>query len=251
MDFQKDIQRYPAPQGEYVSDDLYNRSQNIATAVYLITGLFKDNEPLKWHLRTKALEIVSTTGSFSTVSDRDDFIEKSEYLKRVMREMLSLTDMAAYSGMVSLMNKDILVREAGVFLERIPKFEEMIAATVSRTLDFSTFKKTLISRTRTDEPKRTSPRVSSEKSQGHKKDTPSFTVNAKRRDSETLVRKEKILDVIRQKGSVMIKDIAPHIPECSEKTIQRDLIELVSRGAVSKKGERRWTLYSLSTPIVS
>lgn len=56
-------------------------------------------------------------------------------------------------------------------------------------------------------------------------------------------RTQRILDYIRQKGSVSIKEIATTIKGCSEKTIQRELISLIQAGLVRRVGERRWSHY--------
>jgi predicted HTH transcriptional regulator len=56
-------------------------------------------------------------------------------------------------------------------------------------------------------------------------------------------RKEKIYQIIQEKGELTIKDIAQVAPEYSEKTIQRDLVDMVGNGKLKKKGERRWTVY--------
>jgi hypothetical protein len=42
-----------------------------------------------------------------------------------------------------------------------------------------------------------------------------------------------------------MKDFVKVIPECSEKTIQRELLDLVGKGVLKKEGERRWSTYSL------
>jgi DNA-binding transcriptional ArsR family regulator len=59
-------------------------------------------------------------------------------------------------------------------------------------------------------------------------------------------RRESILSVLRSKGPSYIKDISLVVREVSEKTIQRELSSLVSEGAVTRKGDRRWTTYELS-----
>jgi len=59
-------------------------------------------------------------------------------------------------------------------------------------------------------------------------------------------RKAAILDVLKKSDNLTVKDFSSFIHDCSEKTIQRDLAALVATGAVSRKGERRWTRYSLS-----
>ena len=61
-------------------------------------------------------------------------------------------------------------------------------------------------------------------------------------------RRELIIEYIKKHGEVNIKDIFS-IQELSnsysEKTIQRELIDLVERGVLKKRGERRWSKYSL------
>lgn len=58
-------------------------------------------------------------------------------------------------------------------------------------------------------------------------------------------RQEIIIDTIRKKGVVTIKDISVVLPNVSEKTVQREIISLVGRGLINKEGERRWSRYSL------
>ncbi len=52
-----------------------------------------------------------------------------------------------------------------------------------------------------------------------------------------------ILDLVRNKKSLSIKEIASVIRDCSEKTIQRELNVLIERGLIRREGERRWSVY--------
>jgi len=56
-------------------------------------------------------------------------------------------------------------------------------------------------------------------------------------------RQQRIVDEIKRHGDVSVKDIAKVIRDCSEKTLQRDLIDLINQGKITKKGERRWSRY--------
>ena len=56
-------------------------------------------------------------------------------------------------------------------------------------------------------------------------------------------RSEVILEIVRKNEGISIKDIAAVVRDCSEKTIQRELVQLIERGLVQKIGERRWSLY--------
>ena len=58
-------------------------------------------------------------------------------------------------------------------------------------------------------------------------------------------RQARILTLLRAQSHLSIKDFAAVIPDCSEKTIQRELLELVEKGVIKKEGERRWSTYSL------
>lgn len=61
-----------------------------------------------------------------------------------------------------------------------------------------------------------------------------------------LDRRERILGIIRDKGQVTIKDVSSIITDCSEKTIQRELMSLISERLITKEGERRWSKYALA-----
>ena len=59
-------------------------------------------------------------------------------------------------------------------------------------------------------------------------------------------RQEIILATLKTQSNLSIKDFSKVIKDCSEKTIQRELIDLVNKGVVKKAGERRWSRYSLN-----
>lgn len=56
-------------------------------------------------------------------------------------------------------------------------------------------------------------------------------------------RSQIILNFVLQSKGVSIKDISSVVKDCSEKTIQRELTELIKQGRIQKVGERRWSLY--------
>jgi hypothetical protein len=66
-----------------------------------------------------------------------------------------------------------------------------------------------------------------------------------RSDGDRDDRRKIILALIKQKPSLTVKDIVKSIPQVSEKTIQRELLAMVAEGILLKKGERRWSTYSL------
>ena len=58
-------------------------------------------------------------------------------------------------------------------------------------------------------------------------------------------RHEDILNILESKKDASITDICFFFEDCSSKTIQRDLKELIREGKVTKQGDRRWAKYNL------
>ena len=58
-------------------------------------------------------------------------------------------------------------------------------------------------------------------------------------------RKSSIIELLKKQPNLTIKDIVKVIPDCSTKTVQRELSDLVHSGMIKKEGDRRWSRYSL------
>jgi hypothetical protein len=63
---------------------------------------------------------------------------------------------------------------------------------------------------------------------------------------DRLNRKTSILNFIKQNKEVGIKDIVSYVGDCSIKTIQRELNDLIDDNVIKKSGDRRWSKYSLN-----
>ncbi len=59
-------------------------------------------------------------------------------------------------------------------------------------------------------------------------------------------RRTAILRIIKDKGEVTIKDISNAIKNVSEKTIQRELISLVSERTLKREGDKRGSRYMIA-----
>lgn len=59
-------------------------------------------------------------------------------------------------------------------------------------------------------------------------------------------RRDRIKDFLRDSPQATIKDISQVITDCSEKTIQRELIDMIKDNIVVREGERRWSRYELA-----
>lgn len=215
-----------------------SRGQKIVSAIYLVTELFDEREPLRWSLRSNVLDFISDVSKGSTVaSDR-------------LAQMIFMIETAARVRLLSEMNRDILVSEIRSFINAFQAELKGKANTEARSLSdvLEEVKETPRISSQTYQPVRLERQMLLKgQARGPIKDIQkdTFKIEPQKHVSNGKDRKEKIVNVIREKGEITIKDIASIMPDCSEKTIQRDLADMVLAGGVKKKGERRWTVYFL------
>lgn len=230
--FEKDIRRV------YI----YKKSERLAKAIHLITPAFRSAPALRDRLDRVAVGLVDA-GSLPPASAKQE----------LARELLALSSVLAIAragGLLSEMNADFISREAHNLLQEVALYEEprvlLEDAPTLAELARESMQKPLL-QTQRNAPEREQLRSTSEvpnKGQlvgdvkGHLSD-----IKDKPRIS---LRKEAILDTLRSKGSLSIRDIATTFRDVSEKTIQRELQNLISEGSVTKTGDRRWTVYSLA-----
>jgi hypothetical protein len=141
------------------------------------------------------------------------------------------------------MNAELITHEAHVLLNEVAGYEEpRLFLDEAPTLSDIAKKASSRSSVRSPSKRQTAPqRVISNRTdnKGHIKDIMLS-------DKPIKDRQEAILSVIKSRGRASIKDISTIIRGVSEKTVQRELLTLISVGKVSKQGERRWSTYSLA-----
>ena len=218
---------------------VYKKTEKLAGAVYMVTNLFSENEPMKWILRKKVSDLLSFMLDYKDTAESRHFDFVYNIRTKVL-ELVSLLEISLRGGLVSDMNFTILKQE---FSNLALMF---ISSSDAQTKEM--FQKT-ISRTFFDVPE-------AEVGKGHSLRTTSSVQRIQYRDvkdKDTLVvadnfkrsnRQNIILNMLKRKKELTIKDIAQTIKDCSEKTIQRELISLIRAGVLKKVGQRRWSKYS-------
>lgn len=212
--FEKDIRRV----------FIYKKAERLAKALSVVGPAFAGATSLKARLDTSSVALVDTALL--------PLVEMREKLPRELLSLISVLTVARTSGLLSRMNADLIIKEAQYLLQEIAAYEEprvtldelptlaaMDKAAPKDERPQATYTKLVAS----------PPRKTTEAHKGHIKD-----------------REEAILSIIKNKGQVSIKDISHLIRGVSEKTIQRELASLTERGKVVKRGERRWSTYTLS-----
>lgn len=208
------------------------KTEKLASAVYLITNLFSDSEPMKWTLRRKVSEILSFIITYKDIRQTEfpNFIHTT---KTKVLEIVSLLEVCLLGGLISQMNFSILKQEFFNLLELLNnKNKSDFSNEVIPKMFFelgdntSNFNKNLLNEYRQNI-----------KDSTVIKDNSVFKSNN---------RQSIILGLLKKRQDLTIKDIAVIIKDVSEKTIQRELISLISAGVIAKTGERRWSRYSLN-----
>ncbi len=243
---------------------LIKKAEKISAAVFLVTNFLNDQEPIKWSIRKATLKTISAiTKAFS-----NDFLIKKNALNEArdsIIEMSSLIEVSSLSGMVSNMNASVLLKELGDILgavdreensgykpkgSKIPRDFFLIDEDngLSTGEDFNDFQKQIPEEILVKNIKdknintHTHIQLSQNKLVQKAKEYGSVAIKRNKRQSF-------IIQVLKKKKDLTIKDISVIFHDCSEKTIQRELASLVSEGVVIKDGERRWTKYSLALSV--
>ncbi len=254
---------------------LKNKMDKIAAAIHMVTDCIEDNEPIRFKLRSLAVELASESHEFIYTPSRDRGFIFAD-IELVATEIMSFISIARSIRIISEMNADILLRELSANTERMRAWTEtgfyevengdlsQPRTPVAFTLNDSHFKaeqtrlpasESINRIPQTSFDQKTEKSVPTEnQSKGQKTNTMPAAIKVKHEAEDSkkfemavkLNRRNTILKIIKDKKEVTIKDITTLIADVSEKTIQRELITLVSEGVLKKVGEKRWSKYMLA-----
>ncbi len=211
--------------------DLYNRAYRLVAAIFIVLNLIEENNVIKVRIKELSLKIVSLSVSLKD-SENGALAKSLNDLEKCVLELISLLEIASMSGLISEMNGSVLKSEFELFLKVLSSFAINIHSVKNDSIKeiFSSDSITqapAINASQVMLPTSKEPLVK-DNHKGHK-----------RKD----LRRDLVLEFVRTHKDVSIKDITPNIKGCSEKTIQRELLELVKAGQIKKTGQRRWSRY--------
>ena len=193
-------------QSSELKDIRDKKTERITSALYLVTNFLSDNDPIKWQIREKALNIL-------LIGD-----EALSYIT----DLLKLIDVALYDRHSSPMNLSILREEYLRLVDLIKResadLETLVGPRSGATPSFGT---------------PLAGRKDEKFSQKNKK------ISASKTD-----RQATVLNFLTTGVWSSIREIAKNLPNFSGKTVQRELNALVAAGLVKKTGERRWSRYT-------
>jgi len=246
-----------------VYDFANKKTEKLITALYLVSDCMEDDDAIKGKLRLLGVELLSDIHKLSIISSVDKQDQVSLSLSRIS-ELLSLVEIANTIGFISEMNTMILKKEFSMLASGIKenfandkKFtftldEKMFDLPEDGSISASEGGYYGETNNRFIKDKRAplnSVSFINNKSSlqivQHKKTNGNVTSLADRQD-----RANRIISLIKEKkdtvsghDGISIKDISLAFTDCSEKTIQRELNTLVSKGHLKKTGSKRWSRY--------
>lgn len=236
---------------------IFKKTEKITAALYLVSGLLKDDEPIKWELRDRGIDLLSSsfTASSAVPGDKNAVIQS---LFTAALETLSLLNVAKISNLISEMNHRLLVREidyiVGMLRDRLAQSAEkagyILSESFFRTPDLFSSGFRSDNRTGRISSDVMNPFLSVDNGYGRKDggkipDNELMHKGQQNSAAKKSYRQEAIISALKNQSNLTIKDFRGVIKDCSEKTIQRELMELVQRGLIKREGERRWSRYSL------
>lgn len=257
------------------------KSERLVTALYLVTDLMEESEPIKKRLRSSAVNLLTSMNSLAQREVKDKVTEFKMSL-RAVTEIISLLHVSITTGLVSDMNgtilmdgfralqlvlekkqpiltKDMLTIEHESFLSN----EGMLSSAITSSSYDALTPLTLARMHETEDGKQSFKDVPLARELGREfkgqtiekdkieqkierfTDAPiktSFTTSFQMKKQN---RRDQILGLFVKGVDVSIKDIAARIKGCSEKTIQRELNALLYDGVIDRIGEKRWSRYVL------
>lgn len=239
---------------------MIKKTDKIVTAIYMVTDFISETEPIRPRLRTLSLSIHASVRKIGARSSEPHYALADE-VTRTIEETSSLIKLATTIGLISEMNGQILVTELEKTTSEIKKLYGDKKVMVATHPGYANI---LLTPQMFDVPTEPMPLPEIHKGQEIFKgqtliqkpqsfQTPyqqrtSFKTESFVKKSDIgmkIARRNDVLNVVRSKGRVSIKDITSILKDISEKTVQRELLALVQEGVLVKEGEKRWSIYRM------
>lgn len=224
-----------------------DRLSKLTAALYRVSDLMPNEEPLKWGLRkigVSLYELVSLAQNESApVKDR---VQAKETVDRLIDDLLRLLDLARSATFISDINHSVLVREYRSVSQALHRLEEGDALVKLPAPRQSTEKNSFATSGESDTQQRSNSNFEASVSRGSVARLPSAQAHVQ--PSSASSREARIIDFLAAhpwsgRGELM----SLFGGEMSEKTLQRTLVTLLSGEKIQKTGDKRWCRYALAS----
>ena len=250
---------------------IFKKTERLVSAIYLITGFLSDNEPIRWKMRETSTRLLSYSINLSSNQGHRYRADAMNNFISASFEIISLLEAANISGIFSPMNCEIIKFEIERIVELVElkerglnskfllskNFFEMSGdysdsrsklAQADNILNEKDIKKTIEQNSGKEialEANSLKGHLPIKDNNKEEKNSMSFIKGHTIKDKNK--RYEVIINLLKKTKEISVKDVSSIVSDCSEKTIQRELLSLVDKGVLKKEGERRWSKYSLAS----
>jgi len=227
-----------------IKDTIMDKMRKLTAALYRVTELYPDKEPIKWALRDSAvclhIELMSVMSDRTILSDRTH----SNLLNKIF-EIIHTLELASVGGFVSDINFEILKNEYSALNNLLKNglFDFIYERKMLAGSEFETVKTIMRNGSETAKnPASLGTKITAETKGGKR---PRKQAKEASRANED--KKDIIMDFLAKNGKKTLKEIAVLFSGVSDKTVQRCLFDLVKSGDLKAEGEKRWRVYSVAS----
>lgn len=230
---------------------IIKKTERITYGVYMLSRFVPIEDALCPDLKKTAhILLESSSRLVSSTAITQDSIDQ---VQRLLHYLSSLLSLGFISGYFSSSNVEIMKNEINYLHKHMEELSTAPASEVGQ-LNFRSDLFVVSSPVKPSKPKQDLSFIKKEFKKRNEDVSfkPQFNqpINQSAKMDKPVVvkkddREERIINVIRDKGVVSIKDISSVVFDVGEKTIQRTLQLLIDKGQIKKEGERRWAKYQL------
>lgn len=231
--------------------------EKIVGAIYLITDVMGNDLPLTTSLRSESIDLLAN--AFDVIA-HDQTPTAREMLEVSLRldHVASLVRIGLLAHHISPMNADIVLSE----LDSVSKVYYQLINDRNKEESHFVFSRVDINQPMITQSFMQDPLfegiINHYDSKRHQNDIKTTLSNQNdtikdkeeikttiQKDIIKIDRKQDILKILRSKQVGTLTDIKGWIPDVSDKTLQRELAELIAMNLVKKEGNKRWTTYRI------
>lgn len=236
-------------EGDKVAAQTKDRAQKIVAALYLLTDHIDVENPIRTEIRTSAALLLKSVVLGLKIGDIKSsiaaFLSVAVLIKEIGHENASILEQqlmtlkAGHTSSTEALLSHIFIQEKDMVIAENKETKDVQGSPFSRREEMSTT--SLIQEFRGDRQEKDNSNMQTKKMLGTVK---AESFQAKK--DEKKARRLRVLEHLSKTELKTIKDISKFFTDCSEKTIQRELNDLVEEKIIVRVGDRRWSTYKLA-----
>ncbi len=216
----------------------------LTSALYRVTDLFPENEPLKLNLRDWSLKILTELSPYHFSNDSNLDQETADQCLRDVRTLRSLLEVAQGQKLVHEINLLLLDQEYSRLEDKIKDVLDKIDQTeeLPKSKGEKEISSVLIDKEIKKEVKGEDRSETMEPSRVY-----NLSDSSDKNDSKTPSdRQAKILKMIRQRPRIQMRQIQEQLTDVTSRTLRRDLEGLVQQKKINRVGRGTGTFYQIN-----